>query len=120
MLCRRLLRDALIGWGLGGDTRRVRGFGVPLCICRLLQQRRQRHLPRHLRLHPHILIIQHLIDIDQLEYGRLRSINEAVGREVKLVLHGADPFTEEIFRTQTQAQANQSPCPQTPDSPPAS
>ena len=35
----------------------------------------------------------------QLEYGRLQSINEAVGREVKLVLHGADPFTEEIFRT---------------------
>ncbi|CAG8906095.1 unnamed protein product [Penicillium nalgiovense] len=33
----------------------------------------------------------------QLEYERLRSINEAVGREVKLVLHGADPFTEEIF-----------------------
>ncbi|KAJ5558224.1 Ketose-bisphosphate aldolase class-II [Penicillium sp. DV-2018c] len=34
----------------------------------------------------------------QLEYERLRSINEAVGKEVRLVLHGADPFTEEIFQ----------------------
>ena len=34
----------------------------------------------------------------QLEYERLKSINEAVGREVRLVLHGADPFTEEIFK----------------------
>lgn len=34
----------------------------------------------------------------QLEYERLQSINEAVGRKVRLVLHGADPFTEEIFQ----------------------
>jgi fructose-bisphosphate aldolase, class II len=33
----------------------------------------------------------------QLEYERLQGINEAVGKEVKLVLHGADPFTKEIF-----------------------
>ncbi|ODH26719.1 hypothetical protein ACO22_04461 [Paracoccidioides brasiliensis] len=32
-----------------------------------------------------------------LEYERLQSINEAVGDKVKLVLHGADPFTKEIF-----------------------
>jgi fructose-bisphosphate aldolase class II len=34
----------------------------------------------------------------QLEYDRLESINEAVGKQVRLVLHGADPFTEEIFQ----------------------
>ncbi|KAI1340188.1 aldolase [Xylariaceae sp. FL0016] len=34
----------------------------------------------------------------QLEYDRLASINEAVGDRVRLVLHGADPFTEEIFQ----------------------
>ncbi|KAJ5653765.1 hypothetical protein N7520_010989 [Penicillium odoratum] len=34
----------------------------------------------------------------QLEYERLKSINEAVGREVRLVLHGADPFSKEIFQ----------------------
>jgi fructose-bisphosphate aldolase class II len=33
----------------------------------------------------------------QLEYDRLQGINEAVGKEVRLVLHGADPFTKEIF-----------------------
>lgn len=34
----------------------------------------------------------------QLEYGRLRNIRETVGDGVRLVLHGADPFTTEIFR----------------------
>ncbi|KAL1975442.1 hypothetical protein VTN31DRAFT_3834 [Thermomyces dupontii] len=34
----------------------------------------------------------------QLEYDRLQRINEAVGKEVRLVLHGADPFTKEIFQ----------------------
>lgn len=34
----------------------------------------------------------------QLEYDRLQSINEAVGGQVRLVLHGADPFTKEIFQ----------------------
>ncbi|KAL2262966.1 hypothetical protein VTK26DRAFT_8823 [Humicola hyalothermophila] len=34
----------------------------------------------------------------QLEYDRLRSINERVGDRVRLVLHGADPFDEKIFR----------------------
>ncbi|KAK2746852.1 hypothetical protein FQN57_002894 [Myotisia sp. PD_48] len=33
----------------------------------------------------------------QLDYDRLRRINEAVGNKTRLVLHGADPFTEEIF-----------------------
>ncbi|KAF2007204.1 putative fructose-bisphosphate aldolase [Amniculicola lignicola CBS 123094] len=33
----------------------------------------------------------------QLEYDRLQSINEKVGDQVRLVLHGADPFTKEIF-----------------------
>ncbi|KAL4909529.1 hypothetical protein BDW74DRAFT_187602 [Aspergillus multicolor] len=33
----------------------------------------------------------------QLEYDRLQKIHEKVGDRVKLVLHGADPFTEEIF-----------------------
>lgn len=33
-----------------------------------------------------------------LEYERLRAIRDAVGKEVRLVLHGADPFTEGIFR----------------------
>ena len=33
----------------------------------------------------------------QLEYERLESINKAVGDRVRLVLHGADPFDEEIF-----------------------
>ncbi|KAI1455635.1 aldolase [Annulohypoxylon moriforme] len=34
----------------------------------------------------------------RLEYDRLQSINKAVGDRVRLVLHGADPFTEEIFK----------------------
>lgn len=34
----------------------------------------------------------------QLEYDRLRSIYDKVGDRVQLVLHGADPFTEEIFQ----------------------
>lgn len=34
----------------------------------------------------------------QLEYDRLESINRAVGEKVRLVLHGADPFTTEIFQ----------------------
>jgi len=34
----------------------------------------------------------------KLEYDRLQSINERVGERVRLVLHGADPFDEEIFR----------------------
>ncbi|EPE07024.1 fructose-bisphosphate aldolase [Ophiostoma piceae UAMH 11346] len=34
----------------------------------------------------------------QLEYDRLESINKAVGDRVRLVLHGADPFDEAIFR----------------------
>ena len=33
----------------------------------------------------------------QLEYDRLQAINDEVGIEVRLVLHGAEPFTEEIF-----------------------
>lgn len=33
----------------------------------------------------------------RLEYDRLESINKAVGDKVFLVLHGADPFNEEIF-----------------------
>ncbi|PGH05324.1 tagatose 1,6-diphosphate aldolase [Blastomyces parvus] len=33
----------------------------------------------------------------RLEYDRLRSIMDAVGDKVRLVLHGADPFTKEIF-----------------------
>ncbi|KAF3385051.1 putative fructose-bisphosphate aldolase [Penicillium rolfsii] len=34
----------------------------------------------------------------QLEYERLKSINNKVGKQVRLVLHGADPFTKEIFQ----------------------
>lgn len=34
----------------------------------------------------------------QLEYDRLQSIYDKVGDRVELVLHGADPFTEEIFK----------------------
>ncbi|KAI5920945.1 ketose-bisphosphate aldolase [Camillea tinctor] len=34
----------------------------------------------------------------RLEYDRLASINKAVGDKVRLVLHGADPFDEEIFK----------------------
>ncbi|KAH8893878.1 aldolase [Thozetella sp. PMI_491] len=34
----------------------------------------------------------------RLEYDRLESINKAVGDRVRLVLHGADPFDEAIFR----------------------
>ncbi|RJE22887.1 fructose-bisphosphate aldolase [Aspergillus sclerotialis] len=34
----------------------------------------------------------------QLEYDRLQKINERVGGKVRLVLHGADPFTAEIFQ----------------------
>ncbi|RAL14484.1 class II fructose-bisphosphate aldolase [Aspergillus homomorphus CBS 101889] len=33
-----------------------------------------------------------------LEYDRLKGIHETVGHRARLVLHGADPFTEEIFR----------------------
>lgn len=33
----------------------------------------------------------------RLEYDRLESINAAVGDRVRLVLHGADPFTQEIY-----------------------
>lgn len=33
----------------------------------------------------------------QLEYDRLDSINQEVGKEVDLVLHGSDIFTKEIF-----------------------
>jgi fructose-bisphosphate aldolase, class II len=33
----------------------------------------------------------------RLEYDRLESINQKVGDRVRLVLHGADPFDEEIF-----------------------
>ncbi|KAF4974421.1 hypothetical protein FZEAL_8664 [Fusarium zealandicum] len=34
----------------------------------------------------------------RLEYDRLESVNAAVGDQVYLVLHGADPFDEEIFQ----------------------
>ena len=34
----------------------------------------------------------------RLEYDRLRAIHGAVGAQVRLVLHGADPFTKEIFQ----------------------
>jgi len=34
----------------------------------------------------------------QLEYDRLEAINRRVGDKVRLVLHGADPFTKEIFQ----------------------
>ncbi|KAF2758378.1 putative fructose-bisphosphate aldolase [Pseudovirgaria hyperparasitica] len=34
----------------------------------------------------------------QLEYERLDGINKEVGKEVRLALHGADPFTMEIFQ----------------------
>ncbi|OJJ50784.1 hypothetical protein ASPZODRAFT_137921 [Penicilliopsis zonata CBS 506.65] len=34
----------------------------------------------------------------RLEYDRLAAIQRTVGDKVRLVLHGADPFTEEIFR----------------------
>lgn len=34
----------------------------------------------------------------QLEYERLQAINDSVGGKVRLVLHGADPFTKEIFQ----------------------
>ena len=33
----------------------------------------------------------------QLKYDRLQAINDEVGKEVRLVLHGTDSFTEEIF-----------------------
>ncbi|EFE37709.1 hypothetical protein TRV_07644 [Trichophyton verrucosum HKI 0517] len=33
----------------------------------------------------------------QLDYDRLQRINKAVGKKTKLVLHGADPMTKEIF-----------------------
>ena len=33
----------------------------------------------------------------QLEYERLESINREVGKEVKIVLHGADPLTKDMF-----------------------
>ncbi|KAM0424347.1 hypothetical protein ACHAPT_010493 [Fusarium lateritium] len=34
----------------------------------------------------------------RLEYDRLEAVNKAVGDQVYLVLHGADPFDEEIFQ----------------------
>lgn len=34
----------------------------------------------------------------QLEYDRLDAINKEVGKDVRLVLHGADPFSKEIFQ----------------------
>ncbi|KAL9048458.1 MAG: hypothetical protein Q9162_007715 [Coniocarpon cinnabarinum] len=34
----------------------------------------------------------------QLEYDRLDKINAEVGNEVRIVLHGADPFTKDIFQ----------------------
>lgn len=34
----------------------------------------------------------------QLEYDRLQRIREQVGDRVRLVLHGADPFTKDIFQ----------------------
>lgn len=34
----------------------------------------------------------------QLEYDRLQRIRERVGDRVRLVLHGADPYTKEIFQ----------------------
>ncbi|KAL2817680.1 ketose-bisphosphate aldolase [Aspergillus cavernicola] len=34
----------------------------------------------------------------QLEYERLQRIHDKVGDRVRLVLHGADPFTKEIFQ----------------------
>ncbi|KAI0596135.1 ketose-bisphosphate aldolase [Biscogniauxia sp. FL1348] len=34
----------------------------------------------------------------RLEYDRLEAVNRAVGDRVRLVLHGADPFDEHIFR----------------------
>ncbi|KAI1850325.1 hypothetical protein JX266_004183 [Neoarthrinium moseri] len=34
----------------------------------------------------------------RLEYDRLEAINKKVGNQVRLVLHGADPFDEEIFQ----------------------
>lgn len=34
----------------------------------------------------------------QLEYDRLEAIRDRVGDKVRLVLHGSDPFTEEIFQ----------------------
>ncbi|KAI0880621.1 aldolase [Annulohypoxylon maeteangense] len=39
----------------------------------------------------------------RLEYDRLQSINKAVGDKVRLVLHGADPFTQEIFNNCIEA-----------------
>lgn len=34
----------------------------------------------------------------RLEYDRLQAINDKVGHRVRLVLHGADPFDEDIFQ----------------------
>lgn len=34
----------------------------------------------------------------RLDFGRLREIRDAVGREVKLVLHGTDEFDEGLYR----------------------
>ncbi|KAI9730503.1 MAG: hypothetical protein M1834_005744 [Cirrosporium novae-zelandiae] len=34
----------------------------------------------------------------QLEYNRLEEVNKAVGDRVRLVLHGTDTFTEEIYK----------------------
>ena len=33
-----------------------------------------------------------------MEYERLEAINEAVGADVRLVLHGCDGFTKDIYR----------------------
>lgn len=33
----------------------------------------------------------------QLEYDRLEKINQEVGKDVRIVLHGADPLTKEMF-----------------------
>jgi fructose-bisphosphate aldolase class II len=39
----------------------------------------------------------------RLEYDRLESIQKAVGDRVRLVLHGADPFTDDIYKRCIQA-----------------
>ncbi|PWY79311.1 aldolase [Aspergillus heteromorphus CBS 117.55] len=39
----------------------------------------------------------------RLEYDRLRAVRDRVGDRVRLVLHGADPFDEEIFKACIEA-----------------
>lgn len=39
----------------------------------------------------------------RLEYDRLETIQKAVGDRVRLVLHGADPFTDDIYKRCIQA-----------------